>query len=47
VTPTTTHVAFGAALLGSCWFVTLRAWRLLAPPARVSAPAALGEAALL
>jgi heme a synthase len=45
VTPTTTHVAVGAAILGSCWFVCLRARRRLRPlPA--AAPAALGQAAL-
>ena len=31
VTPTTSHVALGAALLGSCWWMTLRAFRLLRP----------------
>ena len=29
VTPTTTHVAIGAAILGSCFWLALRAWRLL------------------
>jgi cytochrome c oxidase assembly protein subunit 15 len=37
VTPTTTHVALGAAVLGSCWWLTLRSIRLLRPR---SAPAA-------
>jgi cytochrome c oxidase assembly protein subunit 15 len=46
VTPTTTHVAFGAALLGSCWFATLRARRLLRARAEDPAPAGLREAAL-
>jgi len=31
VTPTTSHVATGAALLGGCWLLTLRARRLLRP----------------
>jgi cytochrome c oxidase assembly protein subunit 15 len=29
VTPTTVHVATGAAILGGCWLTTLRAFRLL------------------
>jgi len=29
VTPTTTHVAIGAAVLGSCWWLALRSLRLL------------------
>jgi hypothetical protein len=29
VTPTTAHVAMGAAVLGSCWWLSLRSWRLL------------------
>ena len=33
VTPTTAHVALGAAVLGSCWWMTLRAFRLLRPAA--------------
>ncbi len=33
VTPTTIHVATGAAILGLCWLLTLRSMRLLAPPA--------------
>jgi cytochrome c oxidase assembly protein subunit 15 len=33
VTPTTFHVATGAAVLGTCWFTTLRAWRRLRPSA--------------
>ena len=41
VTPTTLHVATGAALLGGCWLATLRAFRLLRPaPAVAGAPAA-------
>ncbi len=36
VTPTTLHVATGAALLGTCWFVALRAIRL-ARPTRLAA----------
>ena len=31
VTPTTFHVATGAAVLGTCWFTTLRAWRRYRP----------------
>lgn len=31
VLPTTAHVAVGAALLGACWLVLLRAWRRLRP----------------
>jgi heme A synthase len=31
VTPTTLHVATGAAVLGGCWLTTLRAFRLLRP----------------
>jgi heme a synthase len=46
VTPTTTHVATGAALLGSCWYLTLRARRLLRAPLPAAAPAGLGQAAL-
>jgi cytochrome c oxidase assembly protein subunit 15 len=34
VLPTTTHVAVGAAVLGTCWLTTLRAWRLVAPLAK-------------
>ena len=29
VVPTTAHVAVGAAVLGTCWLVSLRAFRLL------------------
>ena len=44
VTPTTAHVATGAAILGSCWWIALRARRLLRRPAPAAAPAAtLGE----
>jgi heme a synthase len=31
VTPTTLHVATGAAILGGCWLATLRSFRLLRP----------------
>jgi cytochrome c oxidase assembly protein subunit 15 len=37
VLPTTAHVAVGAAVLGTCWLTTLRAWRLLAPRATEAA----------
>jgi cytochrome c oxidase assembly protein subunit 15 len=44
VTPTTAHVATGAAILGSCWWIALRARRVLRRPAPAGAPApALGE----
>ncbi len=33
VLPATAHVAVGAAVLGTCWFITLRSWRLLRPRA--------------
>jgi cytochrome c oxidase assembly protein subunit 15 len=46
VTPTTTHVATGAAILGSCWYVTLRSRRLLRARAASAVPAGLGQAAL-
>jgi heme a synthase len=39
VTPTTAHVATGAAVLGSCWWIALRARRLLRSPAPAGAPA--------
>ena len=47
VTPTTAHVATGAAILGLCWLTTLRARRHLraATPAR-SVGAVLGDPAL-
>lgn len=32
VVPTTAHVAVGAAVLGTCWLATLRAFRLLGRP---------------
>jgi cytochrome c oxidase assembly protein subunit 15 len=39
VTPTTLHVATGAAILGGCWLTLLRAFRLLRPaPVAVEAP---------
>jgi heme A synthase len=31
VTPTTAHVATGAALLGACWLAALRSFRRLVP----------------
>ena len=43
LTPTTLHVATGAALLGGCWLATLRSFRLLRPrpaAAAFEAPAA-------
>jgi cytochrome c oxidase assembly protein subunit 15 len=39
VTPTTAHVATGAAVLGVCFFLALRTFRLTAPRAEVTAPA--------
>jgi len=40
VTPTTLHVATGAAILGGAWLATLRAYRLLRPaPAPLPTPA--------
>jgi cytochrome c oxidase assembly protein subunit 15 len=39
VTPTTTHVAIGAAILGSCWWMALRSWRLLRARGTVEARA--------
>ena len=39
VTPTTTHVAIGAAVLGSCWWLALRSLRLLRRPSAAPAPA--------
>jgi cytochrome c oxidase assembly protein subunit 15 len=41
VTPTTLHVATGAAILGGCWLATLRAFRLRRPaPSVAEAPVA-------
>jgi cytochrome c oxidase assembly protein subunit 15 len=40
VTPTTIHVALGAAVLGSCWWLALRSTRLLRRPNEAPAPAA-------
>ncbi|PYQ12724.1 MAG: cytochrome oxidase biogenesis protein CtaA [Acidobacteria bacterium] len=41
VTPTTLHVATGAAILGGCWLSTLRAFRLRRPaPAALAVPVA-------
>lgn len=46
VTPTTFHVATGAALLGVCWFTTLRTFRHLRPrPSRESAVTRVAGAA--
>jgi heme a synthase len=39
VTPTTTHVAIGAAVLGYCWWLALRSLRLLRRPSAAAAPA--------
>jgi cytochrome c oxidase assembly protein subunit 15 len=39
VTPTTTHVAIGAAVLGSCWWISLRSLRLLRPRSAAGARA--------
>jgi cytochrome c oxidase assembly protein subunit 15 len=41
VLPTTAHVATGAAILGLCWFVTLRSRRLLRPAAPAAALSAV------
>jgi cytochrome c oxidase assembly protein subunit 15 len=41
VLPTTAHVATGAAILGLCWFLTLRSRRLLRPAARAAAVSAV------
>lgn len=44
VLPTTAHVATGAAVLGTCFFLTLRAWRLTGPGLRPErAELALGD----
>jgi cytochrome c oxidase assembly protein subunit 15 len=39
VVPTTAHVAVGAAVLGTCWLITLRAFRLLRRRDRLAATA--------
>jgi len=39
VVPTTFHVATGAAILGLCWLLTLRTWRLSRPLAPAEAQA--------
>jgi len=45
VTPTTFHVATGAAVLGTCWFTTLRAYRHTRPtPLPGKAAAAVADA---
>jgi heme A synthase len=46
VLPTTAHVATGAAILGLCWFTTLRARRHLRAPAAAPAVAVLGDPAV-
>jgi len=46
VLPTTAHVATGAAILGLCWFTTLRTRRHLRAPALAPAVAALGDPAV-
>ena len=46
VLPTTAHVATGAAILGLCWFTTLRTRRHLRASAPASAVAALGDPAV-
>ncbi len=40
VVPTTFHVATGAAVLGTCWLTTLRAWRRLRPGPAMTRPVA-------
>jgi cytochrome c oxidase assembly protein subunit 15 len=46
VLPTTAHVATGAAILGLCWFTTLRTRRHLRVAAPAPAVAALGDPAV-
>jgi heme A synthase len=46
VLPTTAHVATGAAILGLCWFTTLRTRRHLRAAAPAPAVAALGDPAV-
>jgi len=46
VLPTTAHVATGAAILGLCWFTTLRARRHLRAAAAAPAVAPLGDPAI-
>lgn len=46
VLPTTAHVAGGAAILGLCWFASLRSRRLLGTPAAASVAVPLGDPAL-
>jgi heme A synthase len=46
VLPTTAHVATGAAILGLCWFTTLRTRRHLHAAASAPAVAVLGRAAV-
>jgi cytochrome c oxidase assembly protein subunit 15 len=46
VLPTTAHVATGAAILGLCWFTTLRTRRHLRAAAAAPAVAALGDPAV-
>jgi cytochrome c oxidase assembly protein subunit 15 len=46
VLPTTAHVAGGAAILGLCWFATLRSRRLLGSTAAAAVAVPLGDPAL-
>ena len=46
VLPTTAHVATGAAILGLCWFTTLRTRRHLRAAAAAPAVAVLGDPAV-
>jgi heme a synthase len=46
VLPTTAHVAGGAAILGLCWFASLRSRRLLGSPAAAAVAVPLGDPAL-
>jgi len=46
VLPTTAHVAGGAAILGLCWFASLRSRRLLGSPAAAAVALPLGDPAL-
>jgi heme A synthase len=46
VLPTTAHVATGAAILGLCWFTTLRTRRHLRAAASAPAVAVLGDPAV-
>ena len=44
VLPTTAHVMVGAAVLGTCWLITLRAFRLLRRSDRLASASRLGVA---